>query len=158
LGGTLELPSKPTPPERPTLLNATKAADDRPLSYEPWVDGEFLAQDPAEALRDGKFRPMPVILGGGMDEEAFFRPVVPDEETYVAKVRAKLKPDDSAGAYHILSQLFLFGLFDKYIYDEPTEAESALSRHCDRVELGKSAKKRRKRALDCRRSIGLSDR
>lgn len=175
------------------LLNATKASEGRPaLTYGPWVDGEFLAQDPAVALRDGKFRPMPVILGGGSDEEAFFRPVVPDEETYVAKVRAQfpeiaervlelypaeptplaafialqtherflcptrrvaralsahqtqpvhrylltralsLKPDDSAGAYHILSQLFLFGLFEKYIYDEPTEPERELSRQVQR--------------------------
>ena len=135
---------------------------------------------------------MPVIIGGGSNEEAFFRPVVPDEQSYVAQVRAQfpaiaervlalyparptplaafialqtherfvcptrraaralsayqtqpvhrylltrglsLKPDDSAGAYHILSQLFLFGLFEKYTYDAPTEAERELSTQMQR--------------------------
>jgi para-nitrobenzyl esterase len=174
------------------LLNATKAEAGRPvLTYKPWVDGKFLPQDPAEAVRNGTFQPMPIILGGGKDEEAFFRPVVPDEATYISRVRAQfpaiaeevlelyparptplaafialqtherflcptrrvaralsahqtqpvrrylltralsLQPDDAAGSYHILSQLFVFGLFEKYIY-MPTEAERELSRQVQR--------------------------
>jgi para-nitrobenzyl esterase len=182
-------------PEAATCLRARsteqllKSAANAGLVFAPHVDGALFPVAPLEAFKTGDYAHMPILLGTARDERAWWRPTVPDAETYAAMMREEFPavaeqamalypvskygtlkaayiaamsdadftcparrlartlsqaqsepvyrylfthamergPDREMGAFHILSQFFLFGRYGTYPY-EPSEQERSLSK------------------------------
>jgi para-nitrobenzyl esterase len=165
-----------------------KSAANPRLLFSPHVDGALFSVAPLEAFATGAYAHMPILLGTARDEQAYFRPDVPDAERYAAMMREEFPkvaepalalysvskygtpkaafiaamsdadftcptrrlartlskaqsepvyrylfthgmergPDAQLGAFHILSQFFLFGRYETYPY-EPSDPERRLS-------------------------------
>jgi para-nitrobenzyl esterase len=157
--------------------------------FAPHVDGALFPVAPLDAFRTGAYAHMPILLGTARDEQAYFRPDVPDAERYAAMMREEFPmvaeqalalypvskygtpkaayiaamsdadftcptrrlartlsraqsepvyrylfthamergPDAPLGAFHILSQFFLFGRYETYPY-QASDAERGLSK------------------------------
>jgi para-nitrobenzyl esterase len=50
---------------------------DAPYTYQPYVDGWVLAQDPVEAFASGDFRHVPLVIGSNQEEANIAWPVIP---------------------------------------------------------------------------------
>ena len=57
------------------------------LFFAPHVDGALFPVAPLEAFATGAYAHMPILLGTARDEQAYFRPDVPDAERYTAMMR-----------------------------------------------------------------------
>lgn len=166
-----------------------KSAANPRLLFAPHVDGTLFPVAPLDAFNTGTYAHMPILLGTARDEQAYFRPDVPDAERYAALMREEFPtvaeqalalypastyrtpkaafiaamsdadftcptrrlartlskvqsepvyrylfthgmergPDAQQGAFHILSQFFLFGRYETYPY-QASEAERRLSK------------------------------
>ena len=64
-----------------------KSAANAGLVFAPHVDGALFPVAPLEAFATGAYAHMPILLGTARDEQAYFRPDVPDVERYAAMMR-----------------------------------------------------------------------
>jgi para-nitrobenzyl esterase len=166
-----------------------KSAASAGLIFAPHVDGALFPVAPLEAFDTGAYAHMPILLGTARDERGYWRPEVPDTESYAAMMREQFPkvaeqalalypvskygtpkaayiaamsdaiftcparrlartlsktqsepvyrylfthamergPDAQMGAFHILSQFFLFGRYDTYPY-EASDGERGLTK------------------------------